>query len=33
MMTIWTSIRIQHLGAYPQGSKVRARASLKKVDG
>jgi fluoroacetyl-CoA thioesterase len=33
MMTVWTSIRIQHLGASPLWSKVRAEASLKKVDG
>jgi len=33
MMTVGTFIRIQHFAASPLGSKVRAEASLKKVDG
>ncbi len=33
MMTVGTFIRIQHFAASPLGSKIRAEASLKKVDG
>ena len=33
MMTVGTFIRIQHLAASPLGSRVRAEAFLKKVDG
>ena len=33
MMTVGTSIRIQHLAAAPLGSKVRAEARLKEVEG
>jgi predicted thioesterase len=33
MMTVGTFIRIQHFAASPLGSRVRAEASLKKVDG
>jgi len=33
MMTVGTFIRIQHFAASPLGAKVRAEASLKKVDG
>jgi fluoroacetyl-CoA thioesterase len=33
MMTVGTLIRIQHLAASPLGSRVRAEAFLKKVDG
>jgi fluoroacetyl-CoA thioesterase len=32
-MTVGTFIRIQHLAATPLGSKVRAEASLKEIDG
>ena len=32
-MTVGTFIRIQHFAATPLGSKVRAEASLKKIDG
>jgi predicted thioesterase len=33
MMTVGTFIRIQHLAASPLGTRVRAEAFLKKVDG
>jgi predicted thioesterase len=33
MMTVGTFIRIQHFAASPLGSKIRAEASLKKVEG
>jgi predicted thioesterase len=33
MMTVGTFIRIQHFAASPLGAKVRAEASLKKVEG
>lgn len=33
IMTVGTFIRIQHFAASPLGAKVRAEASLKKVDG
>jgi predicted thioesterase len=33
MMTVGTFIRIQHLAAAPLGSKVRAEARLKEVEG
>jgi fluoroacetyl-CoA thioesterase len=32
-MTVGTFIRIQHLAATPLGSKVRAEASLREIDG
>jgi len=32
-MTVGTFIRIQHFAATPLGSKVRAEASLRKIDG
>jgi len=33
MMTVGTFIRIQHLAAAPLGSKVRAEARLKRIEG
>jgi len=33
MMTVGTFIRIQHFAASPLGAKVRAEASLKKIEG
>ena len=33
MMTVGTCIRIQHLAAAPLGSKVRAEARLKRIEG
>ncbi len=33
MMTVGTFIRIQHFAASPLGAKVRAEASIKKVEG